>query len=191
MGATKKPKLSLLNDRISIFKTQYTAIPDPLKKQFLVRLGLAFVFLLLSAFVLWAMFDWLAVVPLICLAVFSAIRAYILFSQAVAGEYVIIRGRCAEVTVTPIRKRSKSILVQTDEHVVRLMMRQRPKRIPVGVDLEIYVAANTPVHEKDGADLIHTYLAIDRQSTAPPRERCQDSLIYFASFFSQSGGNPM
>jgi len=156
-----------MNNRISTFKAQYATIPNPLKKQLLTRIGLALAFFLLSVLVLWAMFDWLAMIPLICLAVFSAIRAYILFSQAVAGEYMIIRGRCIEVTATPIRKRSKSILVQADEHVIRLMVKQRPTRIPVGVELDIYVAANTPIYEKDGADLIHTYLAITLKGKNP------------------------
>ena len=150
-----------MQDKLSTYKTQFAALPEPLKKQILIRLGFSLGFFLLFILVLWAMFDWMAVVPVIGLSIFSIISAGILFSKAVAGDYVVIRGRCIEVTVTPIRKRSKSILIQTDEHIVQLMTKQRPKRIHKGVDLELYVAKNTHVYEKDGIQLLHTYLAIN------------------------------
>ena len=149
-----------MSNTISTYKARFSAIPEPLKKQVLTRLAFAIMFLLLFALVLIARFGWMSTVPFLCLAIFSAVSARLLLSQAAAGNYVVIRGRCIEVTATPIRKRSKSILVQADDHVIQLMMKQKPKRIPVGVDLEIYVATKTPVYEKDGMQLIHTYLAI-------------------------------
>lgn len=76
------------------------------------------------------------------------------------GDYVVIRGHCLESTVTLLRRRTKSILMDADEHMVQVMLKQRLKRIPVGTELEIYVASNTQVYEKDGAELLHTYLAI-------------------------------
>lgn len=145
---------------VSTYKAQFIAIPDPLKKQIWIRLGFALAFLLLLILVLLAMFDWMAVVPVIFLMIYSVTSAVLLFSRAVAGKYVVIRGRCVEVAVTPIRKRCKSFLVQTDTHLIRLVTKQRSKRIPTGMELEIYVANHTPVYEKDGAKLLHTYLAI-------------------------------
>ena len=150
-----------MKDKLSTYQAQFTAIPEPLQKQIWFRLGLAMAFLLLFILVLATMADWMAAIPFIGLSVFGIASAGALFSQAVAGRYVVIQGQCIEAATTPIRKRCKSILVQTDRHVVQLMMKQRLKRVPVGVSLEIYVASNTQVYEKDGTQLLHTYLAIN------------------------------
>jgi len=150
-----------MNKSIATYKEQFTAIPDPLKKQVFIRLGLALMFLSVSILAIVSMFDWMAIIPLICLAIYSTFSAGALFSRAVARKYVVIQGRCTEAIVTPIRRRSKSVLVQTNEHMVRLMIKQRLRRILPGVELEIYVADNTQVYEKDGAKLLHAYLAIN------------------------------
>lgn len=150
-----------MRDKILQYREQFISLPGPLKKQILTRLGFAVSFALLSALILISMFDWMALIPVVFLMIYSIISAIQLFFRASAGAYVVIRGQCVDVTTAPIRKRSKSILVQTDTHMVRLMMKQRPKRIPVGVMLEIYVANSTQVYEKDGAKLLHTYLAIN------------------------------
>jgi len=149
-----------MKEKIARYKAQFTEIPEPLQKQVLIRLGFALVFLLLFILVLCMMFDWLTVVPFIGLSIYSVISAFLLFRRAVMGGYVVIRGRCLESAVTLIRRRTKSILVDDGEHMVQVMMKQRLKRIPGGAELEIYVADNTQVYEKDGAKLLHTYLAI-------------------------------
>lgn len=150
-----------MKEKLARYKAQFAEIPEPLQRQVFVRLGFALVFLLLFILVLCMMFDWLTVVPFIGLTIYSIISAFLLFRRAVAGDYVIIRGFCLESTVTLLRRRTKSILVDADEHMVHVMMKQRLKRIPEGSELEIYVASNTQVYEKDGAKLLHTYLAID------------------------------
>jgi len=150
-----------MKEKLARYKAQFAEIPEPLQKQVLIRLGFALVFLLLFILVLCMMFDWLTVVPFIGLSIYSVISAFLLFRRAVMGGYVVIRGRCLESAVTLIRRRTKSILVDDGEHMVQVMMKQRLKRIPGGAELEIYVADNTQVYEKDGAKLLHTYLAIN------------------------------
>jgi len=159
-----------MKNKLLNYKTLFIAIPDPLKKQIFIRLGSALIFLLLFILVLYTMSGWMIIVPFVCLMIYGVISAVLLFFRAIAGKYVIIRGLCVDVSATPIRKRSKSILVQTDEHMVRVMMKQRTKRIPAGVQLEIYLADNTQVYEKDGAKLLYAYLAVDVMSaTISPR----------------------
>lgn len=150
-----------MKEKLARYKTQFTAIPEPLQKQVFIRLGFALVFLLLFILVLSMMFDWLTIVPFIGLTIYSVISAYLLFRRATAGDYVVIKGHCVESAVTIIRKRTKSLLVEAGEHMVQVMMKQRLKRIPKGAELEIYVASNTQVYEKEGTQLLHTYLAID------------------------------
>jgi len=149
-----------MKDNWMKYRTQFEAIPEPLQKQILLRLGLVLVFLLLFALVLITMYDWMASVPFIGLSVYSAVSAILLFQRSVAGGYVVIRGRCTEVNSTPIRKRTKSVLVDTEEHLVRVTLRQRLKRIPQGAELEVYVADNTQIYEKAGVKQLHTYITI-------------------------------
>lgn len=143
------------------YKAAFSALPEPLQRQVLIRLGFSMVFMLLFVLVLCMMFDWLTILPFFILSGFSLFSAYMLFRRAVAGDYVVIRGRCVESSVTLVRRRTKSILVEADEHMVQVMMKQRLKRIPDGTSLDIYVANNTQVYDKDGAKLLHSYLAID------------------------------
>jgi|GEM_PF-369299 len=159
-----------MKEKLARYKAQFATIPEPLQKQVFIRLGFALVFLLLFILVLCMMFDWLTVVPFIGLMIYSIISAFLLFRRSVVGDYVVIRGRCLESTVTLLRRRTKSILMDADEHMVQVMLKQRLKRIPVGTELEIYVASNTQVYEKDGAELLHTYLAIHIQTGGIKRD---------------------
>ena len=155
-----------MKNKISKYKTQLAEIPAPLQKQVFIRLGFALVFLLLFILVLFTMFDWLTIVPFIALSVYNVISAFMLFHRAVAGGYVVIQGSCVETASTIVRKKTKSVLIETEDHLVRIILRQRLKRIPKGAELEFYVADNTQVFERDGAKLIHTYLAINMKETA-------------------------
>jgi len=159
-----------MKEKLARYKAQFAEIPEPLQKQVFIRLGFALVFLLLFILVLCMMFDWLTTVPFIGLTIYSVISACLLFRRAVTGGYVVIWGSCRESTVTLIRRRTKSILVDAGEHLVQVMMKQRQKRIPVGAKLEIYVANNTQVYERDGAKLLHTYLAIHIQTGGIKRD---------------------
>lgn len=153
-----------MKEKLTRYKAQFAAIPEPLQKQVFIRLGFTLIFLLLFILILCMMSDWLTAIPFAGLAVYSAVSAFLLFHRAAVGGYVVIRGRCLESAVTLVRRRTKSILMETEEHMVQMMMKQRLKRIPEGAVLEVYVASNTQVYEKDGAKLLHTYLAIDMKT---------------------------
>jgi hypothetical protein len=143
------------------YREQFKQLPEPLQKQVFVRLGFALISLLFFILVLNLTTDVLAIVPFIGLSVYSVISAILLFRRGVAGKYVVIRGCCAEAADTLIRKRTKAVLIETGEHLVRVVLRQRLRRIRVGTEMEVYVADSTPVYDKDGAKLLQTYLAIN------------------------------
>jgi hypothetical protein len=140
---------------------QLKQLPEPLQKQIFIRFGFALISLLFFALVLNLTTDLLAIVPFIGLAVYSVINAILLYKRGVVGAYVVIRGRCAEASDTLIRKRTKAILLETEEHLVRVILRQRLGRIRVGTEMDIYVADNTQVYDKDGAKLLQNYIAIN------------------------------
>lgn len=142
-------------------KEKLSSLPEPIQKQILIRLGFGAVFLLLFVVVLAMSFDWLTVVPFIILALASVLTAIHLFYQALAGNYVVVKGVCEETAVTPLRKRTKSILLKTEEASVRIKLRQRLRKIPVGSNIVLYIAASTPVYERDGEHHLYSYIAID------------------------------
>lgn len=150
-----------MKDKIVRYKAQYDAMPEPLQKQILIRLGFALAFFLLFILVLCMMFDWLTTIPFVAISLYSLMSAGALFIRTANKEYVVVRGRCVETEVTLIRKRSKSILIETEEHMVRVTLRQRLRRIPQGTYLEVYVANNAQVYERDGVKLLYTYLAVE------------------------------
>ena len=150
-----------MKEKVQKYKTAFAAIPEPLQKQVYIRLGFTVIFLLLFVLVLSMGFDWLTVIPFIVLSLFSLYSAWHLFRSALKGEYVVIEGICVDANVTAIRKKTKSVILKTDEHTVQVMIRQRQKKIPKGVELAIYVAKKTQVFEKDGMMVLHSYIALE------------------------------
>lgn len=150
-----------MKEKITKLKAVFALIPEPLQKQVYIRLGFSFAFLLLFALVLSMAFDWMTVLPFAILSVFSLFSAWQLFIRATKGEYVLVEGTCIDTVVSPIRKRTKSVTIQTDDHIVQIMLRQRLKRIPNGVDVILYVAKSTQVFDKNGMMVLHTYIAIE------------------------------
>lgn len=144
---------------------QIKELPEPLQKQIFIRLGFTLVFFLLFILLLALGNNLYTVLPCIGLIAFCAANAWLLFCRAIRGEYVIFTGTCSETECTVIRRRTKSIYLQTDEYIVQVMIKQRLKRIPIGSTLEIYVASNTPVYEKEGRKMLYTYLAIKNKPT--------------------------
>ncbi len=139
----------------------FKEIPLPLQKQILIRTAFAAIFLLLFTLLLCTGNDLYTVLPCIAMSVFCVINTFLLYRKAILNEYVVISGECTEVVLTAIRKRTKAIFLKTEEYIVQIMMKQRIHRVPVGTQLDLYVSNNTPVYEKNGAQLLHTYLAID------------------------------
>lgn len=150
-----------MKDKIKQWREQFSAIPEALQKQIGIRLIFALVFFLLFVLVLLLLVDWMSCIPFIVLTVYNGISTILLFQRAVVGGYVVILGRCLETTETPIRKRIKSVQLQTDEQIVRVTIHHRVRRIPPGTMIKVYVSNSTQVYDKDGIWLIPTYLAID------------------------------
>lgn len=136
-------------------------IPVPLQKQIAVRLGLAIAALLLFCIMLYMTRDAFSVLPCIVLSAFCAVNAWALYCRSVRGGYVILHGICESVELTTIKKRIKAVRLVTEEHTVRIAMKQRLRQIAVGTVLTLYVSDSAMVEESDGVLTLHQYLAID------------------------------
>ncbi len=140
------------------YREKFKRIPAPIQTQVFFRLGLALVSALFFILLLGITDDLLAIIPFAGLSVYSLFYAYRIFRRSVEGGYVIIRGRCVEVENTIIRKRTKAVMIEAEEQMVRIILRQRLNRIRAGAEVRLYVADNTPVFDKDGAKLLNYYL---------------------------------
>ena len=78
--------------------------------------------------------------------------------------YISVSGTCVQVETTAIRKRVKSLTLEYEEEVPRLLtvsIHERIKRLNVGDTVTIYLSEKTPVYSRDGAYLIYGYYAVE------------------------------
>lgn len=143
-------------------KNAFSQIPEPLRRQIVYRLGSGIAVLLVSIAFLLADMDLFSVLSCIAIVLFCFFSSLSLFRRAVVGDYVVISGDCQGVALTAVRRRTKMITLQTDDcQVLRVMIKQRLKKIRAGSRVTLYVAANMPVYEKGDAHLLYSYLAIE------------------------------
>jgi hypothetical protein len=139
---------------------QYKELPEPLQKQIAARLGFALMFLFLFFLSLNLTADIMMTAPFICLTVYCALSATLLFRRAATGRYIVSRGRCADVVYTPIRRKPKAVLLEADDHMVRITLRRGLGHFWAGSELTVYAADDAPVYEKDGIMILQTYMAV-------------------------------
>ena len=140
----------------------FKQIPGPLQKQILYRLGYGIAALFVTIILFSYTRDLFSVLACIVIIIFFAANSFSLFRRAVIGDYVVISGECLAVTVTPVKRRIKTVILRTeDDRMINVTIRQKLKRMKAGTKIMFYVAANMPVYEKDGTHVLHSYLAID------------------------------
>jgi hypothetical protein len=144
---------------------KFKAFPEPLQKQTALRVGYTAGFLLLSVLSVMTFRDWSMLAAGLIITAFCAIGCVKLIFIAEHGKYIIISGICEEVTLTPVRRRIKSILLRTivedAEIFIGVSVNNRLRKIQHGAALEIYVSDTSLMHEKDGVQQLHEYLIID------------------------------
>jgi hypothetical protein len=140
----------------------FKQIPEPLQKQIIFRLAWGLGVLLLTIILFIYTRDLFSMLSCIAIVIFCSVSTFQLFRRAVLGEYVVITGECTSIMFTTIRKRTKSITIRTnDNKILNVMIKQRVKKFSVGSNVKLYVAANVPLYENEGAHLLYSYLAID------------------------------
>lgn len=142
-------------------------IPVPLQRQVLSRLGFGALAALMFAILLYMTREIYSTLPCIALAAFCVASAWHLYRRALRMDYILLRGECGAVELTSLRKLTKSIVLNTDEHVVRVMMKQRRKRIPIGAIVDLYIANTATVEDNGDALVLYQYLALDVKGGRP------------------------
>ena len=143
---------------------QFKQIPSPLQKQILIRLagsGLGIAMLLL---ILAYRGTWQLLIPGIAIFLAFTLSAWLLFRKCVHGAYVVIQGQCIEIERTGIRKKIKSVYIQSEDRCIRIVTQfQKIRKLSVGDKLIIYLAENTPVYDHDGCLVIFQIIAAGKE----------------------------
>ena len=140
----------------------FKQLPEPLQRQILYKLGYGLTLLFVTIVLFFYTMELFSVLACVIIMVFCVISAFALFRRAVVGDYVAIRGECLGVTLTAVRKRTKTVILRTDDNrTLKIMIKHRLKKINAGSAITVYAASNVPIYENNGAHLLYSYLALD------------------------------
>ena len=143
-------------------KEKFKQIPQPLRKQFLLRYTGVIMGIVMLLIVLIYSTDWRFMVPCTAASVLCLASAALLFDRCIRGRYVVITGICTEIERTSIRKRIKAIYLQTEEHQIKLVGVRPVRNLIVGDTLNLFVAENTPVYTIEGSNVICSYITLEK-----------------------------
>lgn len=145
----------------------FKELPQALQRQVILRAGfsLGFVFIFIALLV--TTNDLYAILPAIAMVAFCAGSAAHLFRRAITKDYVMVTGVCEEVSKTLFTRRIKTIIISTEQHVIQVSPWHRPRRVPRGACIELYISPRTLVYEKDGVQVLHGYLAMAVKGEKP------------------------
>jgi hypothetical protein len=156
---------------------RFKEFPEPLQKQILLRIAFAIVFVFAAVLSILSFKDWSILAVGAAIIAFCAGQAIWLFRLSCSGRYVVISGECCEMTLTHITRRIKSLLLRTivddKELFVRIPLRHKMRKLPPGTVVHLYTAESTLAYEKDGAQQINGYLAIDLKGRRTENEHSE------------------
>lgn len=144
-------------------KKKWKSIPESLRKQVAIRLGVGIAALLLFAVILIAYQDLCMALPCIILSGFLLVAAGLLVTSIVRGDCICVTGTCTQVQMTAVRRRIKLLRLEIEGIPVQLQVKHCLKGIGVGDTVTLYLTEKTPVYEKDGLQVICSYIAVERE----------------------------
>ena len=148
-------------------KEKFAAIPEPLRRQILIRAAIGIVSLILLFASLLYGGDWRFAIPCVLLAAFFLWNGAVLFWRSADGRYVVLEGVCTEIERSALRRRVKAIRLQEKRFpVLILSQRQRIRNLAVGDTLTVYVSEKAMVYEMDGCRIVSSYIALSRKEAA-------------------------
>jgi ribosomal protein L21E len=138
-------------------------LPEPLQKQILLWLGMSAALMILGLVSAVLLRD-KNVLLIFVVAIFCAVQGV----RIGLRPYSSISGTVSEVQTTPIRRRSKAILLKTMQDgqviVLRVPLRQGIQKFAVGDALDIYVDVAAKIYDWNNEFRLQSYIAIDKRS---------------------------
>ena len=145
-------------------KETFSKFPQVLQKQILIRITAGIVSILMLVLILLYSSSFELVFPCVGFAVMFFISALQLYVRCDERNYVVIRGVCAEIERTGLRRRVKDIYVKDEEFTVRLVRpTMKLRALNIGDRITIYLTDDAPVYEMDGCKVICSALAVEKE----------------------------
>lgn len=141
-------------------KERFLHIPEPLRRQILIRGGGCILGIAMLILVLAYQGDWRFLIPCAILSLVSLGSAAALYDRCIQNKYVVIEGVCTDIEKVTLRKRIKAVYLRNDQFNIKLLNTRKIKNLIVGDTVTFYVADNTAVYEIDGCKVICSYLAM-------------------------------
>ncbi len=146
-------------------KEKFKNIPQALKTQIFIRLGLAALALILAILMSVIAKDFLLGLPCWVQFVYMGINGGILLYNGITENYVSIIGTCISVERSRIFRRIKTVTIQTEKGKLKVPIRKRIKKLNEGVNVTVYVSVKSRVYDNGDGMAIFGYYAIDVFST--------------------------
>lgn len=146
-------------------KEKFKNIPQALKTQIFIRLGLAVLAVILAILMSVIAKDFLLGLPCWVLFVYMGINGGILLYNGITENYVSINGTCISVERSRIFRRVKTVTIQTEKGKLKVPIRKRIKKLNEGVTVTVYVSVKSRVYDNGDGMAIFGYYAIDVFST--------------------------
>ena len=136
------------------------ALPVPLQRQVLARVGLSAAAAAAGAGLLVLLRSAAMAAPCLAVALLAAAGAWYIYHQARLGRCLVLKGTVLKTEMTVLRRRPKALLLEVDGKALRVVLRGRNKELEAGVAVEVYITDTTPLYDWRGIHQLQSYLAL-------------------------------
>ncbi len=142
-------------------KKKYRDIPEILKREIWLRLVGGMFFLVLFFIIQLQYKDVSFSFPCLFLGILLLVNGCWLLYCCIREDYLCVQGTCGQVETSGIRKRVKSVCIDTERKRVRVSVHRKTGRLARGNQVTLYLAKRTPVYEWDGSCMVGSYYALE------------------------------
>lgn len=142
-------------------KEKFKQIPRPLKQQVLVRLIIGTFALIITVVMLAVARDFLLSLPCLLLFGYMAFDGGRILYHCMTDKYVAVSGECISIDRSSIRKRVKTLYMQTEKGKMKVPVHSRIRNLTEGDTVTVYMPNKTRIYESDNCLVILGYYALD------------------------------
>lgn len=151
-------------------KKKYRDIPEILKREIWLRLVGGMFFLVLFFIIQLQYKDVNFSFPCLFLGILLLVNGCWLLYCCIREDYLCVQGTCGQVETSGIRKRVKSVCIDTERERVRVSVHRKTGRLARGNQITLYLSKRTSVYEWDGSYMVCSYYALEAQKSVSEGE---------------------
>lgn len=145
---------------VILLKKLYMDLPDILKKQFALHIGIAILALFLFFITFVLADDLVLAFPCMLFCIFMIVKGTILFYNCIMGNCLEIKGICCNVERTGFRKKIKALTVKSENKLLKIPMHYSLKNVSIGDNITVYMSKKTQLYYKDNSYITGNFYAV-------------------------------